>query len=313
MARLRYVARRLIYLVITLWGVSLLLFLILHMMPSSPGQLMLGEGATPAQVAAVNHQLGYDEPLMRQYLSYTGGLLHGDMGMSYLFKRPVVTELRTALPITLELALYALVLDILVTVPLAALAAMRRNGFADHVIRAIPLIGIGMPPFWTGTILAVIFAIGLKVLPAGGIQHGIAGNLVSLFLPALTQTIVASAILIRSLRQSIIEVLDSEYVMTARAKGVRGVRLFIGHVLPNAVIPAMSLLSVLFAGLIGGVLITESVFALPGIGSMVVQAFHVYDIPLVSGITLVTAALILVMNLVLDVMVSILDPRVVLR
>lgn len=313
MARLRYVVKRLVYLVFTLWGVSLLLFLILHALPSTPGQLMSGEGSTPQQVAEINHQLGYDQPLIQQYFSYLGGLLHGDLGTSYLFKRPVVTELTVALPVTLKLAVYALVLDILVTVPLATLAAVRRNKLLDHVIRAIPLVGIGMPPFWTGTILSVIFAIGLKILPAGGAGHGISGNLESLFLPALTQTIVASSILIRSLRQSIIEVLDSDYVMTARAKGVRGYRLIIGHVLPNAVVPTLSLLSVLFAGLIGGVLITESVFALPGIGSMVVQAFHVYDIPLVSGITLVTAALILIMNLALDILFSILDPRVVLR
>lgn len=170
-----------------------------------------------------------------------------------------------------------------------------------------------MPPFWTGTILLVIFAVGLKVFPAGGIGHGFGGTLQSLFLPALTQTIVASAILIRSLRQSILEVLQSDYILTARAKGVRGLRLVFGHILPNAAIPTLSLLSVLFAGLIGGVLITESVFGLPGIGFMVVQAFDVYDIPLVSGITLVTATLILVMNLLLDVLYSVLDPRVALR
>lgn len=313
MARLRYLAKRLVYVVLTLWAVSLLLFLVLHALPSSPGQLMVGEGATPDQIAAINHQLGYDQPLVQQYVSYLSGLLHGDLGTSYLFKRPVSEELGIALPVTLKLALYALVLDIVVTVPLATIAAVRRNGVVDHAIRAIPLVGIGMPPFWTGTILLVIFAVGLKLLPAGGVGHGFAGQLESLFLPALTQTIVASSILIRSLRQSIIEVLQSDYVMTARAKGVRGVRLFVGHVLPNAVVPTLSLLSVLFAGLIGGVLITESVFALPGIGSMVVQAFHVYDIPLVSGITLVTAALILAMNLLLDILFSVLDPRVVLR
>jgi len=274
---------------------------------------MLGEGATPAQVSAINHQLGYDRSILSQYASYFVGLLHGDLGTSSLFQRPVTDELAIALPVTLELCLFALILDILVTIPLATLAAMKKNSFIDHAIRAIPLVGIGMPPFWTGTILLVIFAVGLKVFPAGGIGHGFGGTLQSLFLPALTQTIVASAILIRSLRQSILEVLQSDYILTARAKGVRGLRLVFGHILPNAAIPTLSLLSVLFAGLIGGVLITESVFGLPGIGFMVVQAFDVYDIPLVSGITLVTATLILVMNLLLDVLYSVLDPRVALR
>jgi len=313
MTRLRYVSKRLLYLVLTLWGVSLILFLLLHALPSSPGQLMLGEGATPAQVSAINHQLGYDRSILSQYASYFVGLLHGDLGTSSLFQRPVTDELAIALPVTLELCLFALILDILVTIPLATLAAMKKNSFIDHAIRAIPLVGIGMPPFWTGTILLVIFAVGLKVFPAGGIGHGFGGTLQSLFLPALTQTIVASAILIRSLRQSILEVLQSDYILTARAKGVRGLRLVFGHILPNAAIPTLSLLSVLFAGLIGGVLITESVFGLPGIGFMVVQAFDVYDIPLVSGITLVTATLILVMNLLLDVLYSVLDPRVALR
>jgi peptide/nickel transport system permease protein len=313
MARLRYVGKRLLYVVLTLWGVSLLLFLLLHALPATPGQLMLGEAATPDQVVAINHALGYDRSMVSQYASYLGGLVHGDLGTSYLFQRPVSEELGIALPVTLKLAVFALILDVVVTVPLATIAAMRKNKPVDHAIRAIPLIGIGMPPFWTGTILLVIFAIAFKLFPAGGLEHGFGGTLRSLFLPALTQTIVASAILTRSLRQSILEVLQSDYILTARAKGVRGLRLVIGHVLPNAVVPTLSLLSVLFAGLIGGVLITESVFALPGIGSMVVQAFQVYDIPLVSGITLVTAALILVMNLLLDVLYSILDPRVVLK
>jgi len=313
MTRLRYIGKRLLYVVLTLWGVSLLLFLLLHSLPSSPGELMLGEGATPDQVVAINHTLGYDRPMVIQYSSYLTGLFQGDLGTSYLFHRPVSEELGIALPVTLKLAVYALVLDILVAVSLATLAAMNKNKPIDHAIRAIPLVGIGMPPFWTGTILLVIFAVGLKVLPAGGLQDGIVGNLRSLFLPALTQTIVASAILTRSLRQSILEVLQSDYILSARAKGVRGFRLVVRHILPNAIVPTLSLLSVLFAGLIGGVLITESVFGLPGIGSMVVRAFQVYDIPLVSGITLVTAALILLMNLLLDVLYSILDPRVTLR
>lgn len=313
MTHLLYIGKRLGYVVLTLWGVSLLLFLLLHALPSSPGQLILGEAATPQQVVAINHQLGYDRSLVSQYLTYLNGLLHGDMGMSYLFKRPVTDELATALPLTLKLAVYALVLDIVITVPLATLAAMKRNKFVDHVIRGIPLVGIGMPPFWTGTILLVVFAVAIKAFPVGGLQSGFVGNLESLFLPALTQAIVASAILIRSLRQSMLDVLDSEYVVTARAKGVRGLRLVCGHVLPNAVIPTLSLLSVIFSRLIGGVLITESVFALPGIGSMVIQAFNAYDIPLVSGITLITAAIILVMNLLLDVLYAVVDPRVVLR
>ncbi len=313
MSRLLYVGKRLVYVVLTLWGVSLLLFLILHALPSSPGQLILGEAATPQQVVAINHQLGYDKPLLSQYGSYLTGLLHGDMGVSYLFQRPVTDELARALPLTLKLAVYALVLDILVTVPLATIAAMRKNGFVDHAIRAIPLVGIGMPPFWTGTILLVVFAVAIKVFPAGGLHGGFVGNLESLFLPALTQAIVASAILIRSLRQSILDVLQSDYVMTARAKGVQGLRLVRSHVLPNAIIPTLSLLSVIFSRLIGGVLITESVFALPGIGSMVIQAFNAFDIPLVSGITLVTAAIILIMNLLLDLVYAMLDPRVVLR
>src|SRR6185437_12837406 len=159
MARLRYVGKRLLYVVLTLWGVSLLLFLLMHALPSSPGQLMLGEGGTPDQVVAINHALGYDRPIVAQYLSYMGGLLHGDLGTSYLFQRPVSDELRIALPVTLKLAVYALVLDVVVTIPLATIAAMRKNKPVDHAIRAIPLVGIGMPPFWTGTILLVIFAV----------------------------------------------------------------------------------------------------------------------------------------------------------
>jgi peptide/nickel transport system permease protein len=308
-----YLARRLASLLVTLWGVSLLLFAVLRLQPGGPAEAMLGIAATPQQVAALNHELGYDRPLPVQYARYLGRLAHGDLGQSVIFRRPVTEVIAAALPTTLKLAAYVLVLSLLVAIPLGTLAALRRGGPFDHAIRALPLAGLGMPSFWVGVLLLFLLALRVRLFPAGGLQPGLAGGLRSLFLPALTISVAVSAVLVRSLRRGLIEALESEHVAAARARGVSGVRLLWRHVLPHAAIPVLTLTSLVLASLLGGAVVVETVFALPGVGQLLVDGFRRHDVPLVMGVALLSAAAVMAVNLVMDLGYALLDPRVALR
>jgi peptide/nickel transport system permease protein len=214
------------------------------------------------------------------------------------------------MPATLWLLAFATVLATVISVPLATIAATRRNAVRDHVIRAIPLVGLGMPPFWVGILLILALALTLHAFPVGGYGHGIAGHLRSMFLPGLTVAIGISPLLIRSLRASMLNVLESEYVTTARAKGLPAHRLLLRHVLHNAVIPAVTVLGINIGFLVGGTLVVENVFALPGIGSLMLTAIFNRDFPVVQAVTLVFGVLVVTVNLLTDVTYALLDPRV---
>lgn len=308
-----YVFRRLGYAFLTLVGVGILLFLLIRLMPGSAAQAMLGITATPEQILAFEKMLGLDQPLAVQLVDYIGALLTGDLGTSLLYRKPVWDVIMGALPVTVQLTLYVVVMSGIVTIALAWIAAANRGGVVDQLVRAIPLIGIGMPSFWIGAMLLFIFALTLRWFPVGGYVSQFPGNLVTLFLPALTLTIAVSAILVRSLRLGLIGVLESEHVLTARAKGMGGMRLMMKHVLPNAAIPTITVLTLVFAGLIGGALVVEQVFALPGVGSLVIAAFRAHDTALLLGIVLFTAGFVLVANVLADLIYVLIDPRVALR
>lgn len=313
MDRLTYILRRLAYAILTLAGVAILLFLLIRLMPGSAAQALMGITATPEQIAALEHKLGLDQPLMVQLANYLGGLVTGDLGSSLLYRKPVWSVIAGALPVTVQLTVYVLVLSTITTVTLAWLAAANRGGVIDQIVRAIPLLGIGMPAFWIGAMLLFVFALTLRWLPAGGYVSQFPGNIVTLFLPALTLTIAVSAILVRSLRLGLISVLESDHVLTARAKGMGGIRLMTKHVLPNAAIPTITVLTLVFASLIGGALVVEQVFALPGLGSLVISAFRAHDLPLLLGIVIVAAGFVLVVNVIADLVYVLIDPRVALR
>jgi peptide/nickel transport system permease protein len=310
MIRARFVLRRSAQAALTLWGLTLILFLIFRSLPGSAAQSLLGVRTTRADIRRLNHQLGVDRPVWSQYWHYLGRLVRGDLGNSITYNRSASSVITTALPTTLELALYSIVLTAVVTTVLATVAALHRDKPLDHVIRSVPVVGLGLPAFWIGTMLLFVFALKVQLFPAGGLEPGLTGRLRSLFLPALTLTILFSAILVRSLRASLIEVLDAEHVVTARAKGLRGARLVLRHVLPNAALPTITLLGLIFAGLLGGALIVESVFALPGVGALLVTGFQTHDFAIVQGIALFAALMILAMNILIDLVYSVLDPRV---
>jgi peptide/nickel transport system permease protein len=310
MNRLSFVGRRLLQLVPVALGVTLIVFFMIHLIPGDPARTLLGQHATPRAIAILHRQWGLDRPLPSQYWLFMDRLLHGNLGQSLYYTSPVLTLIFGRAPATLLLLAYATILAILISVPLATTAASKRNGVRDHVVRVIPLVGLGMPQFWVGILLIYALALKAHAFPVGGYGNGFGGHLRSLFLPSLTIAIAMAPVLIRSLRASMLNVLGAEYVTTARAKGVLGVRLLVRHVLRNAVIPTVTVLGINLGFLIGATLIVEDVFALPGLGNLMINAIFQRDFPVVQGVTLVFAILVVLVNILTDVSYALLDPRV---
>lgn len=310
MGRMSFVLHRLLLLIPVAFGVTVIVFFMVHLIPGDPARTILGIHATPKAIAILHRQWGLDRPLISQYWLFVDRLVHGDMGQSLFYGVPAAGLIMGRLPVTLWLICYTIVLTVIVSVPLAMLAASRKDGLRDHLVRAVPVLGLGMPAFWVGLMLQYGLAVSLRAFPVTGYGTGLTGHLRSMFLPALTVTVGLCPVVIRALRASMLEVLTADYVTTARAKGVSGLRLLAGHVLRNAVIPAVTVLGVNVAWLIGGTLITEDVFALPGIGQLMVQSIFARDFPVVQGVTLVFGVLVVLINLLTDVGYAMLDPRV---
>ena len=293
-----------------LLGITFLVFFLIHLVPGDPATTLLGQHATPERVAALQKKWHLNDPLPIQYASYVGRLFRGDMGDSFLFQTTVASLVLTRLRPTVALLAYATFLSVLISVPLAVLAATKRDSVRDHFVRSIPVVGLGMPPFWVGIMLVLLFALRLRWFPVGGLGVGLAGEIRALFLPSLTIAIAISPLVIRSLRASMLEVLQAEYVTTARAKGAPERRVIVHHVLRNAVLPAVTILGVNIGFFIGGTVVIESVFAIPGLGSLMIQGIFNRDFPVVQGVTLVFGLMVVLVNLLTDLTYSFLDPRV---
>jgi peptide/nickel transport system permease protein len=309
-SRLAYITRRLLQMVPVAIGVTVLAFFMIHLVPGDPARTMLGVRATDQSVTALHHRWGLDQPLPAQYALFMERLVHGDLGDSLLYRVPTTGLILGRLPATLLLLLYAVVLSVVIAVPLAMLAATNKDRPIDHVIRAIPLVGLGMPSFWVGIMLILFVGLDLGAFPVGGYGEDLPGHLDSMVLPGLTVAIAISPLLIRSLRTSMLAVLESEFVATARSKGISERRVLFRHVLRNAAIPAVTVLGVNIGFLVGGTLVVENVFALPGIGNLMIQSIFNRDFPVVQGVTLVFSILVVLVNLSTDVVYSFLDPRV---
>jgi peptide/nickel transport system permease protein len=306
-----FVLRRLLALVPTVLGVTILVFFLIHLIPGDPARTILGNQATPARIALVRHDLGLDRPLPVQYEKFMARLVHGDLGTSLFYNVGAGHLVLQRLPVTLWLLGFGTLLSLVLAVPLAALAATRRDTIADHVVRAVPLVGLGFPAFWVGTMLTLLFALNLgRAFPVGGYGSGFFGHVHSMFLPALTVGLGIAPILIRSLRASLLEVFESEYVTTARAKGISERRVLVKHALRNAIISTVSVLGVNVAYLIGGTLIVEQVFAVGGAGQLMIDSINARDFPVVQAVTFVFAIMVVLTYLITDVIHALLDPRV---
>jgi peptide/nickel transport system permease protein len=305
-----FVGRRLLQLVPVAVGVTIVAFFMIHLIPGDPALTILGIHATPQSIHELRQEWGLNRPLISQYWLFLDRLAHGNLGQSLIYGTPASTLIIQRLPPTLWLIIYAAVIAVLISVPLAMIAATKKDGIRDQVVRAVPLLGLGMPTFWVGFLLLTVFGANLRWFPVGGYGTGFLGHLHAMFLPALTVAIALAPVVIRSLRASMLSVLGADYITTARSKGVPGMRLFVRHVLRNAVIPAITVLGINIGFLIGGTVIIENVFSVPGIGQLMINSIFQRDFPVVQGVTLVFAIMVVLVNLLADMTYASLDPRV---
>jgi len=302
---LRYLIRRLVLTIPVLIGVATLVFALIHFIPGDPAAAMLGEGATPEEVNQLRERLGLNRPLLVQYVSYFQGLLRGDLGMSLRNDQPVTQQILERMPATAELAFASMAVAIVFAVPLGIVAAVWRGTAIDFGAMTLSLVGISVPNFWLGPLLAIVFAVELGWLPVGG-----RGTLAHLVLPAVTLGAALAAILARMTRASLLEELREPYVLAARAKGVSRTRAVLHHAFRNSLIPIVTILGLQFGVVLTGAVITETIFAWPGIGRLLIQSISFRDYPLVQGCVLLIAVTYVGVNLITDLTYSFLDPRI---
>jgi ABC-type dipeptide/oligopeptide/nickel transport system permease component len=313
---LRYIIRRVVMALPTLILASLAIFLILHLIPGDPAAIVAGGDATPAQVAAVRKDLGLDKPLVAQYAIWIGHVLRGNFGNSLIGKYPVWDQIKRAYPATLELTIAALLLALLLAVPLGILAALHPRSWLDRAISAFNAFAIGIPNFLLGILLILIFSLNFLHLPVGGrvpVLEDLGAGLKTLLLPAVTLSVGITAVLTRFIRSALLEVLNEDYIRTARAKGLPGAAVVRRHALRNALIPVITVLGIQVGRLLGGAVIVEAVFAWPGMGRLAVQAILTRDYTIVQAALLLLVTAFIVVNLIVDIAYGFLDPRVRVR
>jgi len=301
----RFLARRLLLTIPVLLGVATLVFSLIHLIPGDPAQAMLGEAAPQADVVELRHRLGLDRPLIEQYGVFLKGLVTGDLGTSLRTGQPVTDQIVERMPATFELAAAAMIVAIAFAMPLGIVAAVRRGTVADHAAMTISLAGVSVPNFWLGPMLAIIFAVELGWLPVSG-----RGTWAHLVLPAISLGAALAAILARMTRATMLEELREQYVQAARARGVSKSRAVLRHAFRNSLIPVVTLLGLQFGAVLTGAVITETIFAWPGIGRLLIQSIGFRDYPLVQGCILLIALTYVGVNLATDMVYGVLDPRI---
>ncbi len=306
----QYLIRRLVFMIPVLIGVTIISFVLIHLIPGDPAQVILGVHAQPDNLKALRHELGLDRPLWKQYGFYLGDLLRLDLGSSIKFQQSVESLIQKRIGLTLFLIGFATLLTIAISLPLGIMAALKKNSFFDQIVRAVLMVTMVMPAFWVGILLLILFGVKLDLLPVSGYGEGFVDHVRHLFLPALTIALSLAPILVRSLRASILQAMDSDYVRTARAKGLQDRAVLNRHVMKNALIPSVTLLGLSIGYLMGSTVIVERVFSLPGVGSLLVDSISARDYPVVQAMTLIFAVFVILVNIATDVVYTMLDPRV---
>ena len=330
---LKYILKRILMVIPVLLGVTIIIFLITRVLAPDPAPVVLGEHATPEAMATWRADNGLDDPIWMQYINFIVGAVQGDLGTSYYTHQPVTAEIAARFPATAELAICAIIVASLLGVALGVLAAVKKNKLADNVSMVVALVGVSMPIFWSGILLILLFAGILHVLPSSGrvtpllqptggtgffildtIMQGdwkaLGDVLVHLILPTVALSLYSMAIITRMTRSSMLETLNADYIRTARAKGLKKGTVNIKHELRNAMLPISTVIGLQFGSLLGGALLTETVFAWPGIGKFAVDCVLKSDFPVVQGIVLLVAVIFVIMNLVVDIVYAYLDPRI---
>jgi peptide/nickel transport system permease protein len=310
MHRFRFVLYRPLQLLPVLFGISIVSFVLVHAIPGDPVRAIIGPKATPEVIERVRAQYGLDQPVVVQYLRFLENVAQGEMGRSVVYKTAVVGVVAERFEATIFLLGYAVALALCLAVPLAVTATLRRGRAPDHLIRMFSTAGLGFPAFWLGIMLMIVFSVRLGLFPVSGYGEGFLGHLHHLFLPALAIALALSAILTRNLRASLLAELDADHIAAARAKGLPARWIFVHHVFRNALIPTINLLGVNLGWLIGGTVVVETVFSVPGLGSLMVSSIFARDYMVVQAITLAFACATVLVNFVVDVVTVALDPRI---
>jgi len=310
--KVTYIISRLLQMIPTLIVITVLVFFMVRLIPGDPATIMLGLKATPEKVADLTARWGLDKPILEQFFLFVRNIFKGDLGESVVSRMPVVEIIKLRLPLTLFLSFYAATIAVLVAVPLSLLAALKRDTIIDQVIRGIFVTVLSIPGFWFGIVLLIIFAVKLQIFPVGGVGDTFTDKLRDLFLPSLTLSLHFMAVLTRNLRDGIITTLRSEHVVFAHAKGLSERLVLVRHVLRNAMVTGLTILGIYMSWLVGGSVIIETVFALPGMGFTMIQAIMGRDYAMVQGLTLTFGILVSLVYLVTDIVYSFLDPRVTL-
>ncbi len=310
MARAAYIRKRLILMIFVLFGVTVVIFGMVRILPGDPAFLILGDRATDEKAAALREILGLNRPIYEQYWLFISGLVTGNMGQSLLYRQPVADLVLSRVPVTLALAAYAMGLAAVFTLTFGIVAAVTRGRWPDQLIRIGFLFALTTPSFWFGILLILLFGLTLHWFPVAGFGETFPEHVWYLFLPALTLALQLSAVLIRNLRGQIILTTRSDYVRTARAKGLPGSLVLLRHVLPNALLSTVTIFGLQFGFLVGGTIVVETVFGVPGTGQLLVSSISGRDYPVVQAITVVSAFLVIIVNLAVDLSYSFLDPRV---
>ena len=301
----RFLLRRLLLTIPVLLGVATLVFSLIHLVPGDPVQAMLGDSASPQDIADLRGRLGLDRPLLVQYGSFLKGAVRGDLGSSLRTNQTVTAAILERMPATFELALAAMAVAAAIAIPLGIIAAVRAGTAVDYAATTLALLGISMPNFWLGPLMAIVFSISLGWLPVSG-----RGSAAHLILPAITLGAPLAAVLARMTRASVIEELRELYVLAARARGVSRFRAIVRHAFRNSLIPIVTVLGLQFGAVLTGAVITETIFAWPGVGRLLIQSINFRDYPMVQGCILLIAVTYVAMNLLTDLVYGLLDPRI---
>ncbi|WP_353096816.1 nickel ABC transporter permease [Tissierella praeacuta] len=301
----KYILRRLLLLIPVILGVTFLVFTIMYFTPGNPAKLILGESAQPEQVAALEEEMGLNDPFIVQYFRFITKALTGDFGRSYSTKRPVFDEVFARFPATLKLTVAAMVIAVLIGIPVGIISATKQYSLLDSVAMIGALIGVSMPVFWLGLMLILVFSVHFKILPSSGSE-----TILHLILPAFSLGVGSAAIITRMTRSSMLEVIRQDYIRTARAKGVAEKKVVNKHALKNALIPVVTVIGLQFGQLLGGAVLTESVFSWPGVGRLMVEAIRQKDSPMVLATVVFISVTFSFVNLLVDLLYAFIDPRI---
>ncbi|MGN5649504.1 nickel ABC transporter permease [Bacillus sp. Brlt_9] len=305
---LMFIFRRILQLIPVLFGVVFVVFLIMQMVPGDPALLIAGEGASKETVEQIRHQLGLDKPFIMQYFSYIGNILQGDFGVSIRSNRPVLDEVLIRLPITIELALCSIVITVVIGMIAGIISATKQYSWTDVSIMIIALLGVSLPSFWFGLMLIFYFSVQIQIFPVSGW-----GTWIHMVLPALTLGASGAAIVARMTRSSMLDVIRQDYIRTARAKGVKERVVIYKHALRNALIPVITVVGLQFGALLGGTVLVESVFAINGLGRLIVDAIRMRDLPMLQGGVLIASVIFVLVNLIVDILYRHFNKRIELN